>query len=232
VTNEYTTAEIPVPPPANRFRLLSRIEHSLSKSDCTLKGSARRLVGFSLLELLDDGFSRWRILNNPLSLYTSLLDTECLPDEYNGYSKFSDKRVLIFNEFMTWALAFKIWLQTALYRNQLVRTHVTNEYTTAEIPVPPPANRFRLLSRIEHSLSKSDCTLKGSARRLVGFSLLELLDDGFSRWRILNNPLSLYTSLLDTECLPDEYNGYSKFSDKRVLIFNEFMTWALAFKIN
>jgi hypothetical protein len=33
-------------------------EHSLSKSDCTLKGSARGLVGFSLLELLDDGFTK------------------------------------------------------------------------------------------------------------------------------------------------------------------------------
>ena len=36
-------------------------ERSLSKSDCTLKGNARRLVGFSLLELLDNGFS-WRVV--------------------------------------------------------------------------------------------------------------------------------------------------------------------------
>jgi hypothetical protein len=29
--------------------------------NCILKGSARRLVGFSLTMLLDDGFSRWRV---------------------------------------------------------------------------------------------------------------------------------------------------------------------------
>ena len=39
---------------------LSQRLKPLSKSESTLKGTTKGLVGFSRLELLDNGFSRWR----------------------------------------------------------------------------------------------------------------------------------------------------------------------------
>ena len=39
---------------------LSQQLKQLSESSSTLKGTTRGLVGFSRLELLDNGFSRWR----------------------------------------------------------------------------------------------------------------------------------------------------------------------------
>ncbi|GEM_PF-3599731 len=49
---------------------------------------------------------------------------------------------------------------------------------------------------------------------------------------------SLYTSLLDSGCIPDKYLGYSNRreallseTDKKAFILNEYLTWA-TFKIN
>jgi len=42
-----------------RDRLSQQLKQ-LSESESTLKGTTRGLVGFSRLELLDNGFSRWR----------------------------------------------------------------------------------------------------------------------------------------------------------------------------
>jgi len=88
------------------------------------------------------------------------------------------------------------------------------QYSKAEVSIPPQRQRLKPLS---NSLS----TCQGTARRLVGFSLLELLDNCFSCWLIWYRnfrfqPLILLTYVYSNSfmfiCLVqriDEINGLS-----------------------